>query len=877
MEEIPRNCVLVFTQRRKELDAEVLLFKGSPKLRRVKPDLRLLVEFYHPKENLLRARRVRVSSNRREEYIQPKEFVSLLRGARRIIITADFREEFRKQILGMLRDFGIKKVEVLEVCKYCLADGFLTLLGKDNTFHAHGDKLCWNCLREEMEKELQYRGIRVSAEMKKRLGNILYNKRDLESILTFLSPKFDPSKDTSFTLFDIIEADETPRTLRLEELPIPFKLTQALSGTGIVQLMPVQVAAVEAGLLEGENLLVVSSTTSGKTLIGELAGLPKVLNGKKMIYLAPLVALANQKYLEFKAKYEKLGIKTAIRVGMSRLDVGEDELVIVDDQVVGSNLVSATYEALDYLLRSRRFSELGEVETIIIDEVQMLADEERGSELDGIITRLRDLYPDAQIICLSATVSNPEELAESLGLRPVVSTKRPVPLERHLVLARNSNEKVRFIEKLVRSEYKRVSRFGFRGQTIVFTYSRRRAHKLAQILRDRGITAEAYHAGLTYAQRKRVETGFAVGIIACVVSTAALAAGVDFPASQVIFESLTQGREWLTVADFEQMSGRAGRYGKHERGKVVILVEPGLRYNAAQEETEDEVAMRLLRGEIEAVYPNYTLEECAEQLLAGIAMKEITTLSEAKKLYDKLTGKTVEMDRVLDYLEESGMILRKGAKVTVTPFGRAASVSFLSPSEAVYVRENIDTDPLTLAIKLEPFESVYLSSRLQGELNRAYNTNFPTRFFSGAVLDIMDVSRTKKPRKLEKWVLNLFAKWTRSFFTCKCRDNPFCECGQVELARKMVELRLQGLNPSSMSTLLEKEYELYVYPGDILEWLNSLIHSLRAVGRIAETMGRDALIGLIQEIIDRLESPAGSKEVLEVGDFSRKVSERKAN
>jgi len=867
----------VFTQRRKELDAEVLLFKGSPKLRRVKPDLRLLVEFYHPKENLLRARRVRVSSNRREEYIQPKEFVSLLRGARRIIITADFREEFRKQILGMLRDFGIKKVEVLEVCKYCLADGFLTLLGKDNTFHAHGDKLCWNCLREEMEKELQYRGIRVSAEMKKRLGNILYNKRDLESILTFLSPKFDPSKDTSFTLFDIIEADETPRTLRLEELPIPFKLTQALSGTGIVQLMPVQVAAVEAGLLEGENLLVVSSTTSGKTLIGELAGLPKVLNGKKMIYLAPLVALANQKYLEFKAKYEKLGIKTAIRVGMSRLDVGEDELVIVDDQVVGSNLVSATYEALDYLLRSRRFSELGEVETIIIDEVQMLADEERGSELDGIITRLRDLYPDAQIICLSATVSNPEELAESLGLRPVVSTKRPVPLERHLVLARNSNEKVRFIEKLVRSEYKRVSRFGFRGQTIVFTYSRRRAHKLAQILRDRGITAEAYHAGLTYAQRKRVETGFAVGIIACVVSTAALAAGVDFPASQVIFESLTQGREWLTVADFEQMSGRAGRYGKHERGKVVILVEPGLRYNAAQEETEDEVAMRLLRGEIEAVYPNYTLEECAEQLLAGIAMKEITTLSEAKKLYDKLTGKTVEMDRVLDYLEESGMILRKGAKVTVTPFGRVASVSFLSPSEAVYVRENIDTDPLTLAIKLEPFESVYLSSRLQGELNRAYNTNFPTRFFSGAVLDIMDVSRTKKPRKLEKWVLNLFAKWTRSFFTCKCRDNPFCECGQVELARKMVELRLQGLNPSSMSTLLEKEYELYVYPGDILEWLNSLIHSLRAVGRIAETMGRDALIGLIQEIIDRLESPAGSKEVLEVGDFSRKVSERKAN
>jgi len=42
-----------------------------------------------------------------------------------------------------------------------------------------------------------------------------------------------------------------------------------------------------------------------------------------------------------------------------------------------------------------------------------------------------------------------------------------------------------------------------------------------------------------------------------VVTTAALAAGVDFPASQVIFESLTMGREWLSVSEFQQMQGRA--------------------------------------------------------------------------------------------------------------------------------------------------------------------------------------------------------------------------------------------------------------------------------------------------------------------------------
>ncbi|MGQ9721000.1 MAG: DUF5814 domain-containing protein [Candidatus Jordarchaeum sp.] len=855
MEAFPKNYVLTFAQKNKEFNAEVMLFKGNPKLRRVKPDLRLLVEFYNPKDNLLRPFRIRASSNGRQSYIQPREFISLLRNARRIIINSDFPEEFKEHILEMFRDFGIKKGEILKFCKYCLADDFLTVLGKDNTFYTRGEKMCWNCVREELDRELQFSGANISPDMKKRLWNILAKKRDLESILTILSPNFDPAKDASLTLYDTIEADEEMRTMSLEELPIPLKLTQALSNSGIVELMPVQISAIEAGLLKGENLLIVSSTTSGKTLIGELAGLPKAFQGKKMIYLAPLVALANQKYLEFKTKYEKLGIRTAIRVGMSRIDVGDEELVIVDSEVIDAHLVSATYEALDYLLRLQRYPELGEIETIIVDEIQMLDDEDRGPELDGIIIRLRELYPDAQIICLSATVSNAEELAENLGLKPVVSNKRPVPLERHLILARNSNDKIKFIEKLVRSEFKKISKFGFRGQTIVFTYSRRRAHRLAEILRDRGITAEAYHAGLTYAQRKRIETGFTTGIIAAVFSTAALGAGVDFPASQVIFESLTQGREWITVADFEQMAGRAGRYGKHERGKVVILIEPGYRYNAAQEETEDEVAIEILRGKIEAIYPNYTLEQCAEQLLASISVRENITVTELKDLYEKLIGRTVDLDKVLDYLEKSAMIFRNGNEVTISPLGRAATVSFLTPAKAVFVKENIDMDPLELAIRLEPFESVYLSSRVQAELNRAYNTNFPTRFFSGAILDIMDVSRTKKPKKLEKWVLDIFANWILNFFNCKCKDNPFCECSQIELAKKITKLRFSGLKPSNISQLIEREYELYIYSGDIFRWLDSLVHNLRAVCRIAEILKKNTAVELVQSIISRLEKP----------------------
>ncbi len=59
-----------------------------------------------------------------------------------------------------------------------------------------------------------------------------------------------------------------------------------------------------------------------------------------------------------------------------------------------------------------------------------------------------------------------------------------------------------------------------------------------------------------------------------VVTTAALAAGVDFPASQVIFETLAMGKDWLKVGEFQQMQGRAGRPDYHDLGKVVILADP---------------------------------------------------------------------------------------------------------------------------------------------------------------------------------------------------------------------------------------------------------------------------------------------------------------
>ncbi|MDY7081502.1 MAG: helicase-related protein, partial [Halobacteria archaeon] len=117
-------------------------------------------------------------------------------------------------------------------------------------------------------------------------------------------------------------------------------------------------------------------------------------------------------------------------------------------------------------------------------------------------------------------------------------------------------EKPDIVDRLVKREFNRKSSKGYRGQTIVFTNSRRRCHELAGRIET---SAAAYHAGLSHDERKGIERSFENGDIAAVVTTAALGAGVDFPASQVIFERMAMGIEWLSVQEFEQMLGRAGR------------------------------------------------------------------------------------------------------------------------------------------------------------------------------------------------------------------------------------------------------------------------------------------------------------------------------
>ncbi|BDZ70966.1 DEAD/DEAH box helicase [Methanobacterium petrolearium] len=743
-----------------------------------------------------------------------------------------------------LHSLNIKYKHTL-ICRHCTFEGFITLIQKEKSYFYHGDYLCRLCAENEIKRELKARSYDMSTFP--RFRRILDETGDLAKVLSVFDPRFDPLKNQKLTLYDKIttkKADNLPK-IRIDTLNIPEKLKDSLKTQG-TYLLPVQVLALQAGLLEGENLLVVSATASGKTLIGEMAGVSRALEGGKLLFLTPLVALANQKYRDFEKRYQKMGLKVSIRVGMSRIKAKE-ELILPDEKIDDADIVVGTYEGLDFLLRADRSSQLGDLKTVVVDEIHMLGDDERGPRLRGLIHRLKTLFPHLQLIGLSATIKNPQKIAQEFGMKLVEYPLRPVPLERHLIFVRTEEEKNHLLAQLSRVEYQHRSNKGYHGQSIIFTNSRRKTHILADYLVRRGVKTAAYHAGLSYAKKNKIEKDFGNQKLGAVVTTAALAAGVDFPASQVLFESLTMGNKQLTPNEFSQMLGRAGRPTYHDQGKVYLLPEVGRSYG---DETEEAQAMNLLSSEVEPVNVTYSEDSQIEQFLADVCAGCVDTFLQIEQNYED-EELPLPFEEAFNILLDYSLVKEKEGKITPTKYGRAVAMSFLDYPCAEFVRKNlVKMRPMDIALKLEPFENAYLSNRITTQMGRILKINMSSRLFADSTLDIL--SSGTAISKLEPHLRERLMKLQMDFYTCKCKERPFCGCFQRELSRKIIKQRLQGKDPVDISRKLMREYEIHAYAGDIFSWFDSLIRMFEAVRRIANVHGNKKVIrecdGLIRKI-----------------------------
>lgn len=516
--------------------------------------------------------------------------------------------------------------------------------------------------------------------------------------------------------------------MKIDELPIPQHLRDKLTGKRVAHLYPPQAEAVKAGLLDGRNLVVSSPTASGKTLIALMAASLHLERGGKILYLVPLRALASEKLEEIR---ELLCSGTGYRAAASTGDYDSS-----DPWLAGYDVIVATNEKADSLLRHGA-PWIRDVSLVVLDELHLLGDPDRGPTLEMVITRLRRIIPRAQYIGLSATISNARELAGWLGAEVVESDWRPVPLKEGVLL----DTRVEFADGEVMElrPYDRnvlvnavLNTVEEGGQALIFAPTRKRAEqyamKLAQAFTQRldvvswsererlkryaeEVLAEErsefterlarlieagasfHHAGLAYRHRRIVEEAFRVRALKAIVATPTLAAGVNLPARLVLITETRRyvsgyGYHRIPVLEYKQFCGRAGRPGYDEVGYALTI---------ARRRGEKEYVMeRYVRGELESITSKLASEKHLRMhVLALVASEEVRRLEELIRFFDEtFLGHSYGagvirglVGDVLEFLTAGGFAEKLGGEVEATRLGRRVSQLYIDPMTALTLLE----------------------------------------------------------------------------------------------------------------------------------------------------------------------------------------------
>ena len=539
--------------------------------------------------------------------------------------------------------------------------------------------------------------------------------------------------------------------MRIRELPIDAQVVQLLEGEGLDQLYPPQEHAIQEGVLDGRNLVLASPTASGKTLIAELCILKHVLEKHgKAIYLSPLRALASEKFKEFQrySTIKKSG-GDHIRVGISTGDYdGSDPWLGRYDVILSTN------EKADSLLRHKA-PWMNELTLVVADEVHLLTEHSRGPTLEVVLTRLTEINPKIQVLALSATVRNAEEVGEWLHAGSVTTEWRPVPLREGIYL----EGQVQFREGASRIVAGQTNSppldialdvVSKGGQALVFSETRRSAvemgrkaalamkgqaqrpeqrsldaisnrilstgekTRLSEALAGQILTGAAFHhAGLSGIHRGIVEESFREGRVKILAATPTLAAGVNLPARTVVISSYERyesgfGRYPISVLEYKQFCGRAGRPKYDKFGESVLI---------ARNHDEAEWLMEnYVLAQPEKLWSKLAVEKVLRPhvlstIAAGYAHTE-EGLYEffARTFYAHQYGPRMiktKIGDILRFLCTEEMVMMEGKDLTASKFGKRVSELYVDPESAVIIRDGL----YNRATKLTDFSIIHLISK----------------------------------------------------------------------------------------------------------------------------------------------------------------------
>ena len=393
-----------------------------------------------------------------------------------------------------------------------------------------------------------------------------------------------------------------------------------------------QIEAIES--IENNHSVVVSAATgTGKTLIADYVIDKYLKQDKKIVYTAPIKALSNQKYNDFRKAY------------------GDDNVGILTGDVTINHeaplLIMTTEIYRNMLLSNDPF--IDDVAYVVFDEIHFLGDVERGTVWEESIIFSRD---HTRFLCLSATIPNARQFANWIShvkkhdVDVVTEKKRAVPLKHKFYDSENGfaslkeigewkelDQYPKYYKSFKQKKRARQERMAAKKRShvdllhdienkgklpcIYFCFSRLlteqkseslkrsknylnsveskeagaiireklseadpsiRDLKTTKLLRDclsKGIGF--HHAGLLSTLKELVEELFGKGLVKVLFATETFAVGINMPAKTVCFDSLEKfdgiNFRYLNSKEYFQLAGRAGRRGIDKEGLAVSVIE----------------------------------------------------------------------------------------------------------------------------------------------------------------------------------------------------------------------------------------------------------------------------------------------------------------
>ena len=519
--------------------------------------------------------------------------------------------------------------------------------------------------------------------------------------------------------------------MKISEINLPKPAKAFLKAEGFSELYPPQEDSVSAGLLDGKSVLVSAPTASGKTLIATLAMIIYLSkNNGKVVYISPLRALAAEKFAEFK-KIEKIPFGKKVK---TQISTGDFESM--DKTLDKSDILVLTNEKMDSLIRHGA-EWIDEIGLVIADEVHLIGDQDRGPTLEMVLTKLKLLKSKPQIVALSATITNADEISEWLDCSLVENDWRPVPLSEGVYDGGGvtmHDGKFFKVVPTIRGPPVDLGTESVKdgGQSLLFAETRTRSASLAtkaadiiskylknsekteletvskKILKTNEHTqlvktlAELvkkgvafHHAGLNQNCRETIETEFRKGTIKLLSSTPTLAAGVNLPARRVVISNIARynskvgANKPISVLEYKQLCGRAGRPQYDDHGEAIIIG----RSNSS------ELIDYYVNGKPEPIESKITDDKSLRiHVLSTIVTNPGIKKDEIIEFFSQTLGglqsrkSTIKfaVDIALRYLLDEEFLIKKGNRYVTTEFGKKVSKLYIDPLTATFYRDAIE-------------------------------------------------------------------------------------------------------------------------------------------------------------------------------------------